>query len=392
MKHGATHIEKREKAKKRKDEKNEERKSGPFLIALSAVVLGLIAGGILMAVIGENPLEAYLYMFRGSLMNSERVGNMIAVSTTLFFTGLAFAFAYKTGLFNIGCSGQMLAGGIVATIAAHYLFLPRPLYLIALILCAVLGGALWAAIPGFFKAKFNVHEVVSTIMMNWIAYWSVYYYIPAYLKGPSLETESSAIAVTQSLRTPWLTNLFAGSTYINLSVFIAIIALVAVQFCLSKTTLGFSLKAVGANKSCAEYAGISVNSSIVLSMMISGALAGLAGLSYYTGYSLNMQIGVMPSQGFDGIAVALLGASTPVGVLLASIFFGILQSGKGFMNAMTSVPPEIADTIISVIIYFTATSILFERLWNGVFRAMRGKRKVNSNNADSAQRAAQGGR
>ena len=127
-------------------------------------------------------------------------------------------------------------------------------------------------------------------------------------------------------------------------------------------------------------------------MMISGALAGLAGLSYYTGYSLNMQIGVMPSQGFDGIAVALLGASTPVGVLLASIFFGILQSGKGFMNAMTSVPPEIADTIISVIIYFTATSILFERLWNGVFRAMRGKRKANSNNADSAQRTAQGGR
>ena len=363
-----------------------ERKSGAFLIAISAVVLGLLAGGILMTVIRENPFVAFSYIFRGSLMNMERIGNTLATATTLFFTGLAFAFAYKTGLFNIGCSGQMLVGGIVATIVAHYVFLPRPLYLIVLILSAILGGSLWAAVPGFLKAKFNVHEVVSSIMMNWIAYWSVYYYIPAYLKGPTLETESSSIAVTQSLRTPWLTSFFAGSTYINIGIFLAIIALVLVHLCLRKTTLGFGLKAVGANKFCAEYAGINVKLNVVLSMIISGALAGLAGLSYYTGYSLNMQIGIMPSQGFDGIAVALLGASTPIGVLLASLFFGILQSGKGFMNAMTSVPPEIADTIIAVIIYFTATSVLFERLWNSVFHRMYERRasKINNSNAEVA--------
>lgn len=353
----------------------EEHKSGPFLIAFSAVILGLLAGGILMAAIGENPFAAYAFMFKGSLMNMERIGNSLATAMTLLFTGLAFAFAYKTGLFNIGCSGQMLVGGLMATIVAHYVFLPRPLYLIVLILSAIAGGAVWAAIPGYFKAKFNVHEVVSTIMMNWIAYWSIYYYIPAYLKGPSLETESSSIMVSQSLRSPWLSKIFTGSAYINSSIFIAAAAIILIQYLLSRTTLGFGLKAVGANKSCAEYAGISVNRSIVLSMTISGALAGLAGLSYYTGYSLNMQIGVMPSQGFDGIAVALLGASTPVGVLLAAIFFGILQSGKGFMNAMTSVPPEIADTIISVIIYFTATSILFEKLWNGLFHKIHEKQE-----------------
>ena len=112
-------------------------------------------------------------------------------------------------------------------------------------------------------------------------------------------------------------------------------------------------------------------------MMISGALAGLAGLSYYTGYSLNMQIGVMPVQGFDGIAVSLLGASSPIGVLLASLFFGILQSGKGFMNAMISVPPEIADTIISIIIYFTATSVLFEKLWHKVFQKLNERKQLN---------------
>jgi general nucleoside transport system permease protein len=356
----------------------EERKSGPFLIAFSAVFLGLLAGGILMAAIGENPFEAYMYMFKGSLMNMERIGNSLATSMTLLFTGLAFAFAYKTGLFNIGCSGQMLAGGLTATIVAHYVFLPRPIYFIVLILSAIAGGSVWAAIPGYLKAKFNVHEVVSSIMMNWIAYWSIYYFIPAYLKGPSLETESSSIAVAQSLRSSFLTKIFSGSEYVNSSIFIAIIVIILVQYCLKKTTLGYELKAVGANKSCAEYAGINVNRSVILSMTISGGLAGLAGLAYYTGYSLNMQIGVMPSQGFDGIAVALLGASTPVGVLLASIFFGILQSGKGFMNAMTTVPPEIADTIISVIIYFTATSVLFQKLWNGWFHKMHEKQEVKN--------------
>lgn len=194
-------------------------------------------------------------------------------------------------------------------------------------------------IPGLLKARFNVHEVVATIMMNWIAYWSIYYFVPAYLKGPSLETESASIALTQSLRTPWLTKLFNGS-YMNLGFFIAIICVILVKFILDKTTLGFGLKTVGFNRHCAEYAGIKVNSNVVISMMIAGGLAGLAGLTFYTGYSRNMQIGVLPAQGFDGIAVALLGASNPIGVFFSSLFFGILQSGKGFMNAMTSVPPR----------------------------------------------------
>lgn len=363
----------------------DESGANAFLLGISAVLLGLIAGALLMLAIRENPFEAFYYLLCGSLMSVERVGNTLATATTLFFTGLSFAFAYKTGLFNIGSSGQMLSGGVIAITVAHYVFLPRVLYVPFLILSAIAGGAFWAFIPGFLKAKFNVHEVVSSIMMNWIAYWAIYYYIPAYLKGPSLETESSAIAVSQSIRAPWLTKLFAGSQYINLGIFLALFALFLVKFILEKTTLGFGLKAVGANKLCAEYAGMNVNAHIILSMTISGALSGLAGLVYYTGYSLNMQIGVMPAQGFDGIAVALLGASHPLGVLLASVFFGILQSGKGFMNAMTNVPPEIADTIISVIIYFTATSILFEKLWARVFKPLFApKRKADAAVNESA--------
>ena len=147
--------------------------------------------------------------------------------------------------------------------------------------------------------------------------------------------------------------------------------MILLKIILDKTTLGFELKAVGYNRNCAEYAGIKVNRNIVISMMIAGGLSGLAGLTYYTGYALNMQIGVMPSQGFDGIAVSLLGAGTPIGVALSSIFFGVLHVGKGFMSANTIVPPEIADTIIAVIIYFTATSLLFKRFWGMISKKIR---------------------
>ena len=344
-----------------------------LIISLSAVLLGLIAGAILILLIGENPFTAFSYLFRGGLMNIERLGNTLATATTLLLVGLSVSFAFKTGLFNIGGSGQMLIGGLCGIMfALTATSMPRPLFFILLILIGIAGGAIWGVVPGLLKALFNVHEVVSTIMMNWIAYWLVFYVVPGYWKAEYLETESKSIAVAQSLRTPWLTNLF-DSEYVNYGIFLGILAMVFLKIVLDKTTLGFELKAVGYNRNCAEYAGIRVNRNIVISMMIAGGLSGLAGLTYYTGYSLNMQIGIMPAQGFDGIAVSLLGAGTPVGVALSAIFFGVLHVGKGFMSANTVVPPEIADTIIAVIIYFTATSLLFKRFWSMISKKMRAR-------------------
>ena len=344
-----------------------------LIISLSAVLLGLIAGAILIVFVGGNPFVAFAYLFRGGLMNIERIGNTLATATTLLLVGLSVSFAFKTGLFNIGGSGQMLIGGLLGSMfALSSVSLSRPLFFILLILIGITGGALWGVIPGLLKALFNVHEVVSTIMMNWIAYWLVFYIVPGYLKAEYLETESKSLAVSRSLRTPWLTHLF-DSEYVNYGIFLGILAMIFLKIILDKTSLGFELKAVGYNRNCAEYAGIKVNRNIVISMMIAGALSGLAGLTYYTGYSLNMQIGIMPSQGFDGIAVALLGAGTPIGVALSSVFFGVLHVGKGFMSANTLVPPEIADTIIAVIIYFTATSLLFKRFW-GMIAKKRARR------------------
>ncbi len=356
-------------------------KNSKLLLSLSAVLLGLVAGAILIAVLGNNPFTAFYYLFRGGLMSSERFGNTLATATILLFTGLSVSFSFKTGLFNIGASGQMLIGGLCATTVALFVPMPRPILLIVLILVAIIGGAIWGFFPGLLKAVFNVHEVVSTIMMNWIAYWIVYYSVRLHLKAELIETESRSIPELSTLRADWLSSLF-GSDYINYGLFLGILAMVFYKLVLDKTTMGYELKAAGYNKSAAEYAGIKVNRNIVFSMMISGALAGLAGLTYYVGYSLNMQIGVLPSQGFDGIAVALLGAGNYLGIALSSIFFGILHVGKGFMSANTTVPPEIADTIIAVIIYFTATSLLFKRFWDKVLT-----KRIKKQNTASIQEA-----
>lgn len=331
------------------------------LISLIAVLFGLLAGAVMMILVGANPITGYFYLFRGGLMNMERIGNTLATATPIIFSGLAVAFAFRTGMFNIGAAGQMLAGGFCATAAGILLPLPKPLLLPVVCVAAILGGAIWAFIPGLLKARFNVHEVVSTIMMNWIAYWGVYFGVKQWLLGPTIETESRRIPDAASLKVQWLTDLFNGS-FINLGLFVAILVVILIAFILDRTVLGYELKAVGFNRHAAEYAGINVNRGIIVAMLISGALAGLGGAALYTGYASNIQIGILPNQGFDGIAVSLLGANSPWGVLASAIFFGILQSGKGFMNAMTKVPPELADTIIATIIYFAATSVLIERL------------------------------
>ena len=345
----------------------EARKASPLLISLSAVFLGIVAGCLLILIIGKNPFVGFERIIFGALSNKRRIGNTIGNSTQLILVGLSVAFAFKTGLFNIGGSGQMLIGGLMASLFAHKVtFLPAPIYYICLVLIAIIVGGLWGLIAGFLKAKFNVHEVVGTIMLNWIAYWLVYDWVPRFIGDPAIKVKSLPLSVAQTLRADWITKL-TGNSYLNYGFLIAIGATIVIWFILQKTTLGFSLKAVGSNKYCAEYAGIKVTRNIMISMGIAGALAGLAGLTYYLGYSNIMEVAKSPAEGFDGIAVALLGNSSPVGVFFAAIFFGILKMGKGSLAA-TGIPTEIADTIIATIIYFTATSVLLSQFWNRIFK------------------------
>ncbi|MEE6449023.1 ABC transporter permease [Gottfriedia acidiceleris] len=344
------------------------------IISLIAVVLGLLAGALLILVTGNDPVEGFTYLFQGGLKDPERIGNTFATATPLILTGLSVAFAFRTGLFNIGAAGQMLFAGFCASAIGLTVDLPTLILVPIMVIVAFIAGAAWAFIPGLLKAKFNVHEVVSTIMMNWIAYWTVYYLVPQYFKG-STETESKMLADAATLKMPFLSNLFGGS-YINFGLFIAVIMVIVISFIINRTVLGYELKAVGYNRSAAEYAGISVNRNVILSMMISGGLAGLAGVVQFAGNASLIQIGVLPTEGFDGIAVALLGMNTPVGVFFSAIFFGLLYSGKGFMSAMTSIPPDIADVIIAIIIYFSATSILIKKV---IDRVSKSRKYKNSN-------------
>ncbi len=345
----------------------EARKASPLLVSLSAVFLGIVAGCVFILCIGKNPFSGFERILFGALSNTRRIGNTLGMSTQLILIGLSVAFAFKTGLFNIGASGQMLVGGITGSILAYYLpmSMPRIIYIPVIVLSAMLTGAFWGFLSGLLKAKFNVHEVVSTIMLNWIAYWIVYDFIPRFIIDPTISVKSKPIETVHTLRADWLTNLTSFST-LNYGFFLAIIMCIAVWFILQKTTLGFNLKAVGANKFCAEYAGIKVNRSIMISMAIAGALASLGGLTYYCGYSNIMEMGKMPNEGFDGIAVALLGNCSPVGIFFSAIFFGILKMGRGSLAA-TGIPTEIADTIIATIIYFTATNVILASFWNRIF-------------------------
>ena len=346
----------------------EARKASPLLVSLSAVFLGIIAGSIFILFIGKNPFDGFEKILFGALSSRRRIGNTLGMSTQLILIGLSVAFAFKTGLFNIGASGQMLVGGITGSILAYYLpmDMPRVLYLPIIVIAAAVAGGFWGFISGLLKAKFNVHEVVSTIMLNWIAYWMVYDFIPRFIIDPTISVKSKPIPLEHTLRAEWLRNITGFST-LNYGFFIAIAMAVVVWFILKKTTLGFSLKAVGSNRFCAEYASINVSGSIMISMAIAGALSGLAGLTYYCGYSEIMEMGKMPNEGFDGIAVALLGNCSPLGVFFSAIFFGILKMGRGSLAA-TGIPTEIADTIIATVIYFTATNVLLSAFWNERFR------------------------
>ena len=353
-----------------------------LLVSLISIFLGLLVGALFMMITGHNPFVGFSYLFQGGLKNIERIGNTIATATPLILTGLSVAFAFRTGLFNIGAPGQMLFGGFCATaVGLTFPELPSFTLLPLMIITGMLGGAVWGIVPGLLKAKFNVHEVVSSIMMNWIANWVVYYAVKARFTG-SMETESRLLTPNATLRADWISNLFQGS-YINLGIFIALLSVAIIAFILNKTTFGYQLKSVGFNRHAAEYAGISVNKNIIFSMMIAGGLSGLAGVVHYAGNASCIQLGIIPSQGFDGIAVALLGANTPIGALLAALFFGILYSGRGFMSAATKIPPEIADTIIATIIYFAATSILIERWLDKLLKKRQDK--VDALNANSQE-------
>ncbi|MEJ2164907.1 MAG: ABC transporter permease [Desulfobacterales bacterium] len=310
------------------------------------------------ALIRQNPLTVYKAIFTAALENRNGWGNVIYRATPLIFTGLAVALAFQCGLFNIGGEGQMVMGGFALTwIGFTFARLPVFLLLPLCILGGAAAGAIWGGIPGYLKARRGVHEVVTTIMLNWIAVAFTQYLTMAYKPAASWIPQTFEIAksVQLSRLARYLNPIgidFPKSNLLNTAVFVAILTVVFAAYFLRRTKIGYEIRSVGFNAAAAECAGINVAKNTVLAMAISGAIAGLAGVNQVMGYQHRFRYGVFEGLGFDGIGVAFIGRNSPLGVVLAALLFGILDHGGLAIDVTTEVPREIILVLKAVILIF----------------------------------------
>lgn len=328
-----------------------------ILVPVSSVVLGLIIGAIIILLIGKDPFEAYSILFGGALSTPYGMGETLRATAPLILTALGFSVAYKAGLFNIGLSGQALAGWLVAVWTALLLpDLPKLVLLPLSIVLGMLAGAIWAGIAGWLKARFNSSEVITTIMLNYIVLYATDYLIRNVMTNPPADV-TAKISESASLRLPFLTEATENSS-VHAGIFIAVLAAILIHIMLQKTTLGLELRAVGQNPHAAEYAGMNAKKNVVRAMLISGTLAGLGGVMEGLGQfeSIHMPNGISLAIGFTGMAVALLALGNPIGIIFAALLFGIFESGTPDLALFMEIPEELVTVITSIIIFFVGTS------------------------------------
>ena len=335
----------------------------PVTIPLFAILLSLIAASAIILLIGKNPISAFYNLLQGAgiLPKPSYAGykgiltdflSLLNAMTPLLFASLAVAVAYKAGLFNIGVSGMMLAAGFTATVITGYSnlssFLAKPIVLVI----GIIVGALMGAFVGWLKYKFNINEVVSTIMLNNIAQYVFGFFINMYFIDPV--SRQSKYILDHSRLT--LVNVEYGGLKMDipLGFILAIAVAVFLKFFMDKTVFGYEILTVGANRNAAKYAGINVGKNIILAMVLSGALAGLAGVTFYLGYFSSIQPKVLSSVGYDAIAVSLLGNSNPVGIIFSSLLISVISKGSIYMSSISGIDQDIASVITGTILLFSA--------------------------------------
>ncbi len=330
-------------------------------IAASLVVGSLIIIGSEIAVPGQQlnlflPLDAYAGLAQGALGSETAIINSLAAAAPLVLGGLSVAFGFRAGLFNIGAQGQFLMGLLGAAWVGVTLREAEPVIAIGgALLGGIVGGAIWGFIPGFLKAASGAHEVVTTIMLNYIAA-SV---LAGVVNGP-LRVPAAPSAITLDVGNAALPILFGRNGHLGL--LMALLAVGLISFVLFRTTFGFEVRTVGANPDAARYAGMRPRLLIVVTMMICGALAGLAGAGEMLGIAHKTTSSYATSVGFDSIAIALLGRSSPLGVLLAALLFGSLRAGAGLMQLRAGIPVELVDVLQATILLFIVANVVLRRL------------------------------
>ena len=380
-------------------------RAGGIATPIMTAVLAFLVGGVVVAASGHNPLTTYREIFNGTGLNwffqvgshdiglpfsdarvwfpwnvndaqSEAAFNLqqtLLVATPLVFTGLAVAFAFRCGMFNIGGQGQYIVGAMVSVwVGSSWVGMNHGLHIVLAVVLAAFAGALWAGIAGFLKATVGAHEVITTIMLNWIAYWIGNY---AFGQGGPLQNDfnesvpvSNDIAEGAKLPVFWGDALLQG---LHVGFFVAIAALVVYWLTLNRTTLGYEVRAVGFNPEAARYGGISVRRSYFLAMAIAGGFAAIGGALDILGWQFRLGvIDIQSSQiGFIGIAVALLGRNTAVGVGLSALLFGALLNGTSTRNLDPEVfQPELAGNLTlmiqALVLLFVGADVLVVYVWN----------------------------
>ncbi len=371
------------KEKKEQTKKQTEQSSlmQALLVPVLAVVTGLILGGIVMLATGANPIEAYGALFAGAFGtpsaiiagmqtyfatgdNTELVKSFypftesLVAATPYIFAGLSVALGFRAGLFNIGAEGQFFIGALCSAFVGYSIKgLPMIIHLPLALLAGAFGGGVWGMIPGYLKARFGAHEVVNTIMMNWIAFRLSDWLLTGPMQASNFRPVTPNVQASAELP-----RLFESLRF-NLGFFLALLFAYIVYWFLFKTTLGFEVRSVGANPDAAKYAGMNIIKNFVLVMSFAGALAGLAGSAQVLGVDHWVGQGFSAGYGYDAIALALLGKSHPFGVVLAALLFGFLRSGATNMQSMAGIPIDIISIIQGLVIVFIAAPAIIRWLY-----------------------------
>lgn len=352
-----------------------------FLVPALAVVVALAMGALVIVFTSEEPLrewagffrdpleaprvsgrvvaDAYLALFRGALGSANAVSETLLVAIPLIYTGLSVAFGFRAGLFNIGAEGQFTAGAILASAAGFSLAgVPGPLVVAAVVLGGFLGGALWGAVPGLLKAKTGAHEVITTIMLNFVAnFLALYLLQTAFFRRPDRLDPISKPVLEAFPR------VFGTGIRLHAGVLVALVVVALVAWLLNRTTVGFEFQAVGANPDAARAAGMSPSRTFVVVMALAGGMAGMGAANQLLGVTPSLTPGFSSGFGFDGIAIALLGRARPSGVVAAAVLFGILRNGSRSLQAATQIPVDIVTVITALVILFVAAPSLVRAIF-----------------------------
>ena len=380
--------------------------SNPFVLTIIAIALGFCVAGLILLLAGYPPVESIRTLVESMIGRPKDISSVIIRSTPIIFTGLGVAFAIKTGLINIGAEGQYIVGCVVATMVGSMLDFPKPVAVLMVFASAMLVSALYAGFVGLLKAHLGIHEVISGIMLNWIAlYFSNWVCNLEFFHKPGTVGMYPVNDCTYTMILPvwkrseegqaWLAQHpvlkeTLGRTDVNIGFVIAIIAAFVITYLLNHTRKGFELRAVGQNIHAARFAGINVNRSIVHAMMISGMLCGIGAASYITGQSPHTvsTLSAFENVGFNGLAVAFIAFSSPIGCLFTGLLFGGLLYGGAGLQSRVGAPTEIINIVIGVIVFFVALSYLIPRFVDRLDASRLNRKRARE--AKKAQKAKKG--